>query len=175
MRLGVIAMTAAVLFVGGASEGAAQPYIQRTASDSVLVGSLTYPRFTFSVWNFGNAVDLVVATRLASTGPEDTCRVIRAVGPADWIGTVDASDGSVLWGRPSPSVPARPWPPRTCSRATRSPSSTSAGLRRPAGSAVGWRRSPRRRAFPHAGSSARTGSGRRSPSDCCEACSSHNR
>jgi hypothetical protein len=104
MRQAVIVAAAAFLLVLSVSASIAQPYMQQTAADSVLIDGVYYPRVTFSIWNFGNAMDLVVANRLASTGPQDTCRVIRALGP--WVGSIDPNTGSVLWLRPSPSGPA---------------------------------------------------------------------
>ena len=99
MRIGVIAMTAEVLFVGGASQVAAQQWVQTTASDSVLIDGGMYPRVSFSVhnWHPSWGFYLVTAGRLSATSPADTCRAIRAVAPPGWVAELDLLDGVVLW------------------------------------------------------------------------------
>jgi hypothetical protein len=64
-----------------------------------VIDGVTYPRASFTVWDRHPAwaFDLVVAHRLASTGPADTCRAIRAVAPPGWVAALDLVDNVVLW------------------------------------------------------------------------------
>jgi hypothetical protein len=98
MRNALIAATAAFLLVWSGSDAAAQQWIQKTAADSVLIEGVAYPRATFTAWDRHptRGFDHVIAYRLASTGPADTCRAIQAVAPPGWTAYL-ATDVVIWW------------------------------------------------------------------------------
>jgi len=114
MRSGLIVTAVAMLLFWGVPDAAAQQWVTRTVCDSVLIQGVVYPRVSFEVQNWDPvwAVTLVVAIRLPSTGPEDTCRVVSAVGPEKWLTQVATmpltGEVFVNWVRYADDAPLAP-------------------------------------------------------------------
>jgi hypothetical protein len=105
MRNAVIAAAAALLLVSGVSGSAAQQWIQTTATDSVTIDGVLYPRASFTAHNRSTdaAFLYISARRLAATSPDDTCRAIRAVAPPGWVASIH--DNMVVWETHDSNLP----------------------------------------------------------------------
>jgi hypothetical protein len=104
MRLGLIVPIVAMLLVWGVADARAQQWVTNAACDSVLIQGALYPRVAFEIQHCGTrgSVEMVYAKRPSSTGPEDACGVVSAVGPEKWyvqVDTMATGEVVVLWAR----------------------------------------------------------------------------
>lgn len=106
MRSLHFALVAVLVVAGRHSIATATPIVTNVTCDSVMIEGHAYPRVSFDVQNPDSRLgaDHVSASRLPSTGPDDTCRVLRVTAPTGWSAGWGLGDQFVLWYAASDSA-----------------------------------------------------------------------